>query len=107
MFAFNYPFVAFIANDESAMARVPAILRGGVNAVAMILLIGTIALGIGWLIRQVQRLFLREPLNLPKYLLLAAAVPLHWIDLITPMPAKPIALHASLRSHPNLHHQRL
>jgi hypothetical protein len=42
MFAFNYPFVAFIANDPTAMARVPPILRGGVNAVAMLLLIGTI-----------------------------------------------------------------
>src|SRR3954463_1749147 len=47
MFAFNYPFVAFIAKVPAAMTRVPPILRGGVNAVAMILLIGTIALGIG------------------------------------------------------------
>src|SRR6266568_5046581 len=48
MFAFNYPFVAFIANDPAAMARVPSILRGGVNAVATLLLMGTIVLGIGW-----------------------------------------------------------
>src|SRR4026208_2364779 len=34
LFAFNYPFVAFIANDPLAMARVPAALRGGVNSVA-------------------------------------------------------------------------
>src|SRR5215831_2707789 len=58
MFAFNYPFVLFIANDPNAMARVPPILRGGVNAVAMILLIGAIVLGIGWLIRQLQRVWL-------------------------------------------------
>src|SRR5437588_1138439 len=70
MFAFNYPFVAFIAHDPTAMARVPPILRGGVNAVATILLIGTIVLGIGWLIRQVQRVIVREPLDVPKYLLL-------------------------------------
>src|SRR5205823_5469673 len=68
LFAFNYPFVAFIANDESAMARVPSMLRGGVNAVAMLLLIGTIVLGIGWLVRQIQRLVMRQPLNGPKYL---------------------------------------
>src|SRR5712692_5811944 len=43
MFAFNYPFVAFIANDPSAMARVPLVLHGGINAVAMLLLLGTIA----------------------------------------------------------------
>ncbi len=107
MFAFNYPFVAFIANDQTAMARVPPLLRGGVNAVAMMLLIGTIALGIGWLIRQVQRLLLREPLNVPKYLLLAAAIPMHWIALITPMPAKPIALVAILTIYHNLQYQRL
>ena len=107
MFAFNYPFVAFIANDESAMARVPAVLRGGVNAVAMVLLIGTIALGIGWLLRQLQRIVSREPLNVPKYLLLAAAIPMHWIVLLTPMPAKPIALVAILTIYHNLQYHRL
>src|SRR5437016_7077547 len=34
MFAFNYPFVAFIANVPSAMAPVPTILRTGVTAIA-------------------------------------------------------------------------
>src|SRR6476620_10444676 len=32
LFAFNYPFVAFIAQDPDAMARVPVALRGGVNS---------------------------------------------------------------------------
>src|SRR5687768_11043083 len=63
LFAFNYPFVAFIANDPTAMARVPASLRSGVNAVALLLLIGTIVLGVAWMGRQVQRLVLRQPLN--------------------------------------------
>ena len=31
LFAFNYPFVEFIARDPEAMARVPALLRGGVS----------------------------------------------------------------------------
>src|SRR5215218_15428 len=44
LFAFNYPFVAFIANDPTAMARVPPPLRSGVNAVALLLLIGTVVL---------------------------------------------------------------
>lgn len=107
IFAFNYPFVAFMANDPSAMARVPPVLRGGVNAVAMILLIGTMVIGIGWLLRQVQRLFQRQPLNVPKYLLLAAAIPMHWVALFTPMPAKPIALAAILTIYHNLQYQRL
>jgi hypothetical protein len=107
LFAFNYPFVAFIANDPTAMARVPPVLRGGVNVVATLLLIGTIVLGIGWLIRQVQRAIVREPLNVPKYLLLAAAIPMHWVALVTPMPAKPIALVAILTIYHNLQYHRL
>ena len=107
MFAFNYPFVAFIANDPAAMARVPPVLQSGVNAMAMLLLIGTIVLGIGWLARQIQRAVLREPLNVPKYLLLAAAIPMHWIALLTPMPAKPIALVAILTVYHNLQYHRL
>jgi hypothetical protein len=107
MFAFNYPFVAFIANDPSAMARVPPILRSGVNGFATLLLIGTIVLGIAWLGRQIQRAALRQSLNGPKYLLLAAAIPMHWIALLTPMPNKPIALVAILTIYHNLQYHRL
>ena len=107
LFAFNYPFVEFIANDPAAMARVPPVLRGGVNLVAMLLLVGTVVLGIGWLARQVQRVILHQPLNVPKYLLLAAAIPMHWIALLTPMPAKPIALVAILTIYHNLQYHRL
>jgi hypothetical protein len=107
LFAFNYPFVAFIANDPAAMARVPPVLRSGVNIVALLLLIGTIVLAIGWVARQIQRVVLREPLNVPKYLLLAAAIPMHWIALLTPMPAKPIALVAILTIYHNLQYHRL
>jgi hypothetical protein len=107
MFAFNYPFVAFIASDPNAMARVPPVLRNGVNAVATLLLAGTIVVGGLWIIRQVQRAWLRQPLNGPKYLLLAAAIPMHWIALMTPMPAKPIALVAILTIYHNLQYHRL
>ena len=107
MFAFNYPFVAFIASDPTAMARVPPLLRSGVNTVTMVLLAGTIVVGAFWLIRQVQRAWLRESLNLPKYLLLAAAIPMHWIALLTPMPNKPIALVAILTIYHNLQYHRL
>src|SRR5256714_1307542 len=107
MFAFNYPFVAFIASDPAAMARVTTVLRSVVNAIAMLLLIGTIVLGIGWVARQIQRAFLRQPFNLPKYLLLLAAIPMHWIALMTPMPAKPVALVAILTIYHNLQYHRL
>jgi len=107
MFAFNYPFVAFIAGDPNAMARVPPILRSGVDGFAILLLIGTIVLGIAWLGRQIQRAALRQSLNGPKYLLLAAAIPMHWVALLTPMPNKPIALVAILTIYHNLQYHRL
>jgi hypothetical protein len=107
MFAFNYPFVQFIASDPTAMARVPPVLRSGVSVVALMLLIGTIVLGVAWLARQLQRAVLRQPLNVPKYLLLAAAIPMHWVALFTPMPAKPIALVAILTIYHNLQYHRL
>src|ERR1041385_3411283 len=69
MFAFNYPFVAFIARDPEAMTRVPAALRFGVNGLATILLVGTIILFVAWLIRQGQRLITSDTLDVPKYLL--------------------------------------
>ena len=66
LFAFNYPFVAFIAADPEAMARVPAALQSGVTTLATILLIATIILAVAWLARQLQRAITGAPLNLPE-----------------------------------------
>ncbi len=107
VFAFNYPFVEFIARDPSAMARVPVPLRAGVNAVAMLFLAGTVLLGMAWVVRQLQRWWTEQPLNVPKYLLLAAAIPMHWVVLLTPMPNKPIAIVAILTIYHNLQYHRL
>lgn len=107
LFAFNYPFVAFIARDPEAMKRVPAALQSGVSGLAMVLLAGTIVLAVAWLGRQVQRAITGEALNVPKYLLLAAAIPMHWIVLLTPMPHKPIAIVAILTIYHNLQYHRL
>src|SRR6185436_3637817 len=107
LFAFNYPFVTFIARDPEAMKRVPAALQSGVNGLAMVLLAGTIVLAVAWLGRQVQRAITGEALNVPKYLLLAAAIPMHWIVLLTPMPHKPIAIVAILTIYHNLQYHRL
>jgi hypothetical protein len=107
LFAFNYPFVAFIALDPEAMARVPSVLQSGVNTLAAILLAGTVVLAIAWVGRQIQRAVTGEPLDVPKYLLLAAAIPMHWIVLLTPMPHKPIAIVAILTIYHNLQYHRL
>ena len=89
------------------MARVPAALQSGVNTLSRILLVGTILLFAVWLARQVQRAVTGESLNVPKYLLLAAAIPMHWIVLLTPMPHKPIAIVAILTIYHNLQYHRL
>jgi hypothetical protein len=107
LFAFNYPFVAFIARDPEAMARVPSVLQASVNTLATLLLAGTIVLALAWVGRQLQRAVLGHPLNVPKYLLLAAAIPMHWIVLLTPMPHKPIAIVAILTIYHNLQYHRL
>jgi uncharacterized membrane protein len=107
LFAFNYPFVAFIAQDPEAMKRVPAALQAGASGLATILLAGTIVLALAWLGRQIQRMIIGEPLDVPKYLLLAAAIPMHWIVLLTPMPHKPIAIVAILTIYHNLQYHRL
>src|ERR1051325_9662598 len=106
LLAFTYPFVAFIARDPEAMARVPAPLHSGVSTLATLLLILTIVSGAVWLARQVQRAWLGLPLNVPKYLLLAAAIPMHWIVLLTPMPHKPIAIVGILRLITNFNYNR-
>ena len=107
LFAFNYPFVEFIARDPEAMARVPAVLRGGVGGLSTILFVTTIVVGVVWLARQIQRALSGESLNVPKYLLLAAAIPMHWIVLLTPMPHKPIAIVAILTIYHNFQYHRL
>lgn len=107
LLAFTYPFVAFIARDPSAMQRVPAQLHFVINALEVALLVATIAFGTAWLVRQVQRAVQSQPLNVPKYLLLAAAIPMHWVVLLTPMPNKTIAIVAILTIYHNLQYHRL
>lgn len=107
LLAFTYPFVAFITRDPEAMQRVPAKLQAGVGILETTLLIATILAGAAWLLRQLQRVMQGLPLNVPKYLLLAAAIPMHWIVLLTPMPNKVIAIVAILTIYHNLQYHRL
>jgi uncharacterized membrane protein len=107
LLAFTYPFVAFVARDPEAMKRVPAPLQQSVQLLEVSLLVATIALAAAWVFRQIQRVVQRQPLNVPKYLLLAAAIPMHWVVLLTPMPHKPIAIVAILTIYHNLQYHRL
>jgi hypothetical protein len=107
LFALTYPFVAFVAHDPEALARVPAPLAGALGYVETVLLVTTVGVALVWAFRQVQRAVGGQPLNVPKYLLLAACVPMHWLVLLTPMPHKPIAIVAILTIYHNLQYHRL
>jgi uncharacterized membrane protein len=107
LLAFTYPFVAFVARDPTAMQRVPTQLQASVHFLEVALLIVTIVFAVAWLSRQVQRAVQGQPLNVPKYLLLAAAIPMHWVVLLTPMPNKTIAIVAILTIYHNLQYHRL
>src|SRR4051812_1390742 len=72
LLAFTYPFVAFIALDPEAMARVPAPLQSSIASLATALLVATVLAGVAWVFRQIQRAVQGQPLDMPKYLLLAA-----------------------------------
>jgi hypothetical protein len=107
LLAFTAPFVAFVASDAEAMERVPAQLRAGFGALSNVLLIATIVVAVLWVARQIQRALSGLALDVPKYLLLGAAIPMHWVVLLTPMPHKPIAIVAILTIYHNLQYHRL
>ena len=107
LLAFTYPFVAFVARDEEALKRVPAVLHSWLGILEGALLAAVVVAGVAWLGRQVQRALAGRALDAPKYLLLAAAIPMHWVVLLTPMPHKPIAIVAMLTIYHNLQYHRL
>ncbi len=107
LLAFTYPFVRFVAEDAEALRRVPAALHAGLGFAERALLVLTVAATALWLGRQAQRALKGLPLNLPKYLLLLAAVPMHWAVLLTPMEHKPIAIVAMLTVYHNFQYHRL
>jgi hypothetical protein len=107
LLALSYPFVAFVAHDREALARVPVKLAGGLAYLENALLAATVCVAILWALRQLQRAVQGQTLDVPKYLLLAACVPMHWLVLLTPMPHKPIAIVAILTIYHNLQYHRL
>ncbi|MGB8509069.1 MAG: hypothetical protein WCD76_11850 [Pyrinomonadaceae bacterium] len=107
LLAFTYPFVSFVAHDPEALRQVPPALAGVLGVLEKVLLATTIVAALAWVGRQVFRAWTRLPLDVPKYLLLAAAIPMHWVVLLTPMPHKPIAIVAILTIYHNFQYHRL
>ncbi len=79
----TYPFLHFMSHGKGAAQLIPFSTQSGPflwleNLVLFAFVISLIAFA-G---RQVHRAFVREPLDMPKMLLLAAAMPMHWIVLM-------------------------
>ncbi|HSB09863.1 MAG TPA: hypothetical protein VLM38_10295 [Blastocatellia bacterium] len=112
----TYPFVRFLAHSYAAKERLEGLglspqsesvwwfetLVFSAFIVSLILFLG----------RQAHRLYLKQPINVPKLLLLGAAVPMHWIVLrmlepVQPPSAAALAAVATLTIYHNIQYHRI
>lgn len=101
------PVTIFIAREGEALRQVPARIVPYTIALETLVIVLTSIVALAWGTAQIQRLVARRPLNVPKYLLFLAAIPMHWVILLTPMPDKVIAIVAMLTIYHNLQYHRL
>jgi hypothetical protein len=116
LLAMTYPFVRFLSHSYAAKERLEGIgltpqsepvwwletLVFSAFVVSAILFAG----------RQVQKIYLKKSINVPKLLLLAAAVPMHWIVLrllepVQPPTAAALAAVATLTIYHNIQYHRI
>jgi hypothetical protein len=112
----TYPFVRFLTHSYAAQDRLEDMgvspqsesvwwfetLVFSAFVVSLILFVA----------RQGQRLYTKHPVNIPKLLLLAAAVPMHWIVLrllepVQPPSAAALAAVATLTIYHNIQYHRI
>lgn len=106
----TYPLLHFIANSPAAANRFPFSTTGGPFLwLTNLVLFGFVVSLIMLVARQAQRLYLGQPVNLPKLVLLAAAVPMHWIvlRLLEPSPQGALASVATLTIYHNIQYHRI
>jgi hypothetical protein len=110
MLGMAYPLIHFLGHGTSAGARLPFPTDGSwfwwIETLVLFAFVTSLILLIG---RQAYRAYLRLPLNLPKMVLLAAAVPMHWIVLrmLEPAPQGAFAAVATLTIYHNIQYQRI
>jgi hypothetical protein len=110
MLAMTYPLLHFLGHNEAAGRRFPLSTDSGPFLwIERLVLFGFVVSLVLLLGRQAQRLYLRQPVNLPKLLLLAAAVPMHWIvlRLFESSPDGAIASVATLTIYHNIQYHRI
>jgi len=112
----SYPFVRFLTHSYAAKERLEGMrlspqsesiwwletLVFSAFVISLVLFAG----------RQAQRIYLKQPVNIPKVLLLTAAMPMHWIVLrllepVQPASAGALAAVATLTIYHNLQYHRI
>jgi len=112
----TYPFVRFLAHSYAAKERLEGMGLSPQSesvwwfeTLVFSAFIISFALFLG---RQAYRLYLKQPINVPKLLLLGAAVPMHWIVLrmlepVQPPSAAALAAVATLTIYHNIQYHRI
>ena len=112
----TYPFVRFLTHSYAARERLETMgvtMDSGpawwFETFVFSAFLISLALFVG---RQAQRLYQRLPINLPKLLLLAACLPMHWVVLrllepVQPAAAGALAAVATLTIYHNIQYHRI
>jgi hypothetical protein len=112
----TYPFVRFLTHSYAAKERLEGMglspQSESVWWVETLVLSAFIVSFILFAGRQIQKLYTKQPVNIPKLLLLAAAVPMHWIVLwllepVQPPSAAALAAVATLTIYHNIQYHRI
>jgi hypothetical protein len=84
LLGFTYPFLHFISHGVAAAGRIPfSTATGPFHWLQNLVLSAFIVSLVIFVGRQVQRAYTGRPINAPKLMLLAAAIPMHWVVLMS------------------------
>jgi hypothetical protein len=112
----TYPFVRFLTHSYAAKGRLEGMglspQMESVWWVETLVFSAFVTSLILLVVRQGQRIYSKQPINIPKLLLLAAAVPMHWIVLrllepVQPPSAAALAAVATLTIYHNIQYHRI
>jgi len=116
LLAMTYPFVRFLSHSYAAKERLEGIGLSPQSEpvwwLETLVFSAFLVSAILFAVRQIQKIYLRKQVNVPKLLLLAAAVPMHWIVLrllepVQPPTAAALAAVATLTIYHNIQYHRI
>jgi hypothetical protein len=112
----TYPFVRFLTHSYAAKERIEGMgfqTEGGAFRLFETLVFSSFVVSLVlFVVRQCQKLYKKEALDVPKLLLLAACLPMHWIVLrsleaVQPPAAAALAAVATLTIYHNIQYHRI